>query len=553
MNQTPSSDTISPPVPIARGGLNAKRIRQSLLSVSAFLAAAVIFGLSYTQSVLYEGNQNTKFLHGLARAGRGLLREDWLANTVDPLPAFSFLVYLTARINENLFYVYYILLFGVYVYSLLGIASLLYRRTWNISKTLLVFTALLLIHARWVINLVQRRYGISLEFLQYGLAQQYLLGEEFQNSVFGVFLLLSVYLFLQRRYLWAVIWLGLACILHSAYLFSGALITLAYLAMIFRENLSRLEESERGSIRGVLQAARQPFGLGLLTFVMVLPVLWYNQVYLSATSAEISEKALSILVNERIPHHALPRVWLTPYAYVQMGIMLVGLILARKSRLFPIMGLLFLGGAIFTLVQILTNSNSLAMIAPWRVSVLLVPLAVTLILAALVNLGIDTLGLGRLPYQWLVIPLALWAAYTSVRHGLNIQEMNSTSFRVRRLEKIMDYVKQTKAPGDVYLVPPKEPLFDDFRLYTGAPIFVNWKSHPYKDSEVLEWYARVQRADEFYDAANLLQKCELLQGLIQDYPITHVVIKSKEIRLPCAFTTEVFRTEQYALYKIGPP
>ncbi len=553
MNSPSVPEAISRPVSATTGWLHPRRIRQSLISLGAFLAAAVIFALSYTQSVLYEGNQNTKFLHGLARAGLGLLREDWLANTIDPLPAFSFLVYLTARVNENLFYVYYLVLFGLYVYSLLGIVSQLHLRTWNSSKTLLVFTALLLIHAKWIINLVQRRFGISLEFLQYGLAQQYLLGEEFQNSVFGVLLLLSIYQFLKRRYLWAVIWLGVACILHSAYLFSGALITLAYLGLIFQENLSQLGQGERRSLAPLLQAARQPFWLGLLTFILVLPVLWYNQVYLSPTSPEISERALSILVNERIPHHALPKVWMNSYAYIQIGLMLIGLVLARKSRLFPIMATLFVGGAIFTLVQVITASNSLAMLAPWRVSVLLVPLSVTLILASLVNLGIDRLGLGRLPYAWVVIPLTLWVSFVAVRNGLKIQEMNNRSFRVQRLEKLMDFVKETKAPGQVYLVPPKEPLFDDFRLYTGAPIFINWKSHPYKDSEVLEWYNRVERADAFYDAANLAQKCDLLQGLIRDYPITHVVIKSKEIHLPCAFTREIFHSEQYTLYEILSP
>ena len=52
----------------------------------------LIFGISYTQYPLYTSNQHTKFLQGLAKAGNGYLNKDWLANTLDPLPAFTFLV-----------------------------------------------------------------------------------------------------------------------------------------------------------------------------------------------------------------------------------------------------------------------------------------------------------------------------------------------------------------------------------------------------------------------------------------------------------------------------
>ena len=71
--------------------------------IGLWLLVAAVFAVAYTQSPLYEGNQNTKFLHGLAQAGRGYLEADWLANTVDPLPVFSSLIYATALLNENLF------------------------------------------------------------------------------------------------------------------------------------------------------------------------------------------------------------------------------------------------------------------------------------------------------------------------------------------------------------------------------------------------------------------------------------------------------------------
>ena len=56
------------------------------------LALAAGFALAHTQSPLFFSNQNQYLLHGLADAGYGHLSHDWLANTKDPTPAFSFFV-----------------------------------------------------------------------------------------------------------------------------------------------------------------------------------------------------------------------------------------------------------------------------------------------------------------------------------------------------------------------------------------------------------------------------------------------------------------------------
>src|SRR5579875_2048453 len=82
----------------------------------------LLFGLAYTQPSLYYSNQNQYFLHGLARGDLGFLREDWLANTADPTPLFSAIVAFTYRyLHESAFYLYYILIFGIYFHALLGI------------------------------------------------------------------------------------------------------------------------------------------------------------------------------------------------------------------------------------------------------------------------------------------------------------------------------------------------------------------------------------------------------------------------------------------------
>ncbi|MCJ7530417.1 MAG: hypothetical protein MUO64_05230, partial [Anaerolineales bacterium] len=96
-----------------------------LLKVGEFITWTFIFTLSYCQSVLFTSNQNQYFLHGLAKAGFGYLREDWLANTQDPTPLFSLLVYMAYHLlrSEAVFYLYYPLLMGVYLYSIVGIVK----------------------------------------------------------------------------------------------------------------------------------------------------------------------------------------------------------------------------------------------------------------------------------------------------------------------------------------------------------------------------------------------------------------------------------------------
>ena len=92
--------------------------------ICLFLLFASAFGISHALAPLYVQNQNQYFLHGLASVDFGYLSEDWLANTKDNDPLFSLLVGVTYRVlNDSFFYIYFILLSGVYLYALVGIGS----------------------------------------------------------------------------------------------------------------------------------------------------------------------------------------------------------------------------------------------------------------------------------------------------------------------------------------------------------------------------------------------------------------------------------------------
>ena len=201
-----------------------------------FLLWSALFGVAYTQSPLYTSNQNQYFLHGFAQAGVGLLKQDWLANTHDPTPLFSFLVAFTLRFlgDDRIFYVFYALLMGVYLFSLLKIVEIFLEQKPGIfvnrtesrdageqsgifnriglapdvttSFSLIILAFLFLQHSAGLRFLLSRTLGTNWTYLfEDGVADQRILGPVFQPSSFGVFLALSLALFLTNRPFLAVL------------------------------------------------------------------------------------------------------------------------------------------------------------------------------------------------------------------------------------------------------------------------------------------------------------------------------------------------------------
>src|SRR5262249_46612270 len=61
-------------------------------------------------------------------------------------------------------------------------------------------------------------------------------------------------------------------------------------------------------------------------------------------------------------------------------------------------------------------------------------------------------------------------------------------------------------PIDQYLVPLD---FEQFRIKSGRPIFVDSKSHPYKDIEVIEWKRRIGVAEQAFES---LRECKKIDS-----------------------------------------
>jgi hypothetical protein len=169
------------------------------------LLLALVFAVSFRQLPLYSSNQNTYFLHGLANAGVGHLSSDWLAQTTDPVPVFSALVSVTVYIfGENIFYLYQIIIQGIYAYSILGVGSSIFRFKSLGIKYLFYFVLIAELHVGFLAHFLSvvpifhhLTYSINPNgILTSGVAGQCILGPFFQPSVFGVFIILSIYFYL---------------------------------------------------------------------------------------------------------------------------------------------------------------------------------------------------------------------------------------------------------------------------------------------------------------------------------------------------------------------
>jgi hypothetical protein len=111
---------------------------------------------------------------------------------------------------------------------------------------------------------------------------------------------------------------------------------------------------------------------------------------------------------------------------------------------------------------------------------------------------------------------------------------------------LMDYVKQSSQADDLYLIPPE---LENFRLRTGTPVFVDQKSHPYKDIELIHWYNRIQLAEKFYRAEGE-GACHILREIVKVYPVSKVVMKNENSKIDCNFIKPVYQDKSFVVYKI---
>lgn len=481
------------------------------------LIGSILFCIAAKTPLLYEANQNTKFLHGMAKAFPERLGADWMTGTVDGLPLFSGFVFLVARYGSPI--IFYLAEFGLLACLFWSCFYLVLRLAGGAARSIcfqLGFAGILVL-------LIQANLRFS---FVYGVAEQYLVGGYLQPSEFGVLFLASFALALGGFRNSALLTAAIPAVFHPGY---------AVLSMIM---VASMICSDRLSQRNLM--------VKIVSVLLIVVPQMDLALRFAPTDYVSFQEAARILAFERIPQHSDPSRWLGGEAYAKLALTVIGIWLAPRGLLRNTLAIFLAWAVAGTLVVAITGAAGLALVAPLRASVIIVPASTVIVLARL-----GRLAFGRLPFPgWKVAASGALVLFAGLIAGKQaVAKFNM--LRDRHVPPHIQFILDNHDPADVYLTDPSDA---EFRLAAMSAQFVSWKTHPYLDRDVLEWRKRTTLAQKVFsdDGGKVALNCSALAELVRIYPVTHILVERREIPAGkmCGPLDVVFSSGDARIFKV---
>ncbi|MCF8461068.1 MAG: hypothetical protein K9G46_10105 [Flavobacteriales bacterium] len=336
------------------------------------LMMGVLLTLVYPMQELFSGNQNIYFLWGMADLLPNAFAADPLLLSPNPYPLFSWLISIfPVQFLGSWATILYVFLNAIYTFSLFGIADRITPLYNNRTQLFSFLTFFLFLHSSPIWGTYfQLLFDIDLRWMwDSGIAEQGVLRGYLQPSMFGVFLLLSLYQAMKKNYALAILCIAPAAAMHASYLFIGGILTILILlkANFGKKNLLA---------SGILLLLVLPYSYHIFSHFMHI------------------EEGLKTAINDAVLAgfdtnlHINPSNWLNPKFYLQIPIMILGIAILWNTQLrFFILGITTIG-LILTALAYGMDNTTLISLNPWRVSILIMPIATAAILSKIVCNGI---------------------------------------------------------------------------------------------------------------------------------------------------------------------
>ena len=480
-----------------------------------YIFLSFLFALSIGQFAFFEEN-HVNLLRALANDEFSKLEDDWLANQIDHTPLFTiistFIINYTSLIGLNVLHIFL---------SAICSISIFYICKKNFSNY--DFEKILFF---WFLFLF---FIFKEKSFAYGVAGQYLLNPAYQPATFGVFILSSLALFLYRRDVLAIIFVILSASIHPTYIIQAFFLICGYLIyFLINKDLKNI------------------FKISLLSIIFILPIVYYLFFNFYISDFQVNFKAQSIMAENRIPHHAMVSSW---FSYKDLQIILLIFfslwLMFKEKRLFIPVSFVVLASIILTIIQYFTSSNFLGLLFPWRSSVYIVPLCSMIVLSKFLfflhNKYFTSVSKKSFYLNTFSFFIIIFLSFDGILETYNSNISHKKNYSISNMIKKHDKdIKRILIPTNLKQI----------RLNTKLPIFVDWKSAPFKNNAVIEWYERIKLTNSFYGSSDYENQKRLFMNINNIEQITHILIKDNDKNFLFNDCEYIFKEKGYLFYDL---
>ena len=457
-----------------------------------YLILSILFAFTIQQFPFFQGN-SLHLLHAIKNFDLNKLQNDWVANQTNHLPLFTYFNHILLKfLPINILHIVHFFLLLSCTFFIFLICKIEFSNLNTRYISLVWFSVFILVYHE------HSFFG--------GVAGQDIINEGYQPASFGVLFFIGIYLFLINKNYYAVIFICLAASFHPTYVLHSGFLMIGIGTYFFSK-----------------KEYKNLFKVLTLYSFLILPITIYIIYNFLLIDKQLVIEGQNILLN-RIPHHALIENWFSYKDIFSIMIYVISLFFIFKNkRIFIPLSIFGLISIFVSMVQFLSENQSLAVAFPWRSSVILMPISTMIILSFLIEKyftkKINTKIIG------VSLFIILVSFYFTKNHF--IDDNNKYFYKkieiTKKINKNYNSIERLLIPVNLTFI----------RMNTGLPIFVDWKHFAFKYDEIIFWKKRMNLTESFFESKSYEEQRTNLDLINKIELVSHVLIKKENVFSNC--------------------
>ena len=460
-------------------------------SILAYIFLSLIFVLTIQIFDPFRGNA-AHLIHSIKYFDTNKLENDWIANQAHHLPVFvKFNYFLIKFFSSKIIYFVHGVLLALCALYLFLISKNLFPKLETRNLTIIWFA--------FFIILFHENSFFS------GVAGQSVIDIGYQPASFGILFFIGIYYFLMKKYFLCILLICLGASFHPTYVLHSGFLVLGFLSyLIISKNYKNF------------------FKTLIIYSILILPITLFIIINFLTIDKNLIALGQEILLN-RIPHHADIRYWISYKDLLFFVTYIYALYIVRNKQFFIFFLIFGTCPILLSLIQYFLNINSIALAFPWRSSVFITPISSVIILSS----WIEKIKLNIHKLKIISFSLLLFTSTFFFIKSHFIKDLNGEFTKKLMLSK---EIKNNFESIERILVPTN---LDYIRMYTGLPIFINWKHHAFRFDQLIEWRQRMDLTNEFYSNTNKETQLLKLKEIQKIENISHILISKNKLKIEC--------------------